>query len=360
MAPMIIFSILAIIPVLSISRKHLKPRIVNGIPTLASEYPFIVDVRMHYPVWDIVEESFCTASLLRLEKPATILTAAHCLEDVVNQSLAVYLLRSDADDNKSATNNFTFHPAHSFIIHPDYNKTSIDNDVALIFLNEDISNNKRLSTVQLPSFDYNSAECCTDNESLRVMGYGADYSDGPPTDTLEYTNKKFISRDECSKRILDYLSWKAINCNYTSSAENATFSCHGRSYSFDGDYSNIYNWSSDLTKNMICAIGDNTDSCQGDSGGPLIKTGTNIQVGVVSYGYECNEGVPGVYANLGIYNDWINEQIQNTVAAIVSFSTTERSTTKGDGDGQKTTLDENAANSYHISMIVIGMLVNFF
>lgn len=37
--------------------------------------------------------------------------------------------------------------------------------------------------------------------------------------------------------------------------------------------------------------GNNTDSCQGDSGGPLVKNGTSIQVGVTSWGINCNSGL---------------------------------------------------------------------
>lgn len=55
------------------------------------------------------------------------------------------------------------------------------------------------------------------------------------------------------------------------------------------------------------------DSCQGDSGGPLIvregPTGY-LQIGVVSYGYGCAEpNLPGVYARVSSYRDWIFKTI---------------------------------------------------
>jgi hypothetical protein len=65
---------------------------------------------------------------------------------------------------------------------------------------------------------------------------------------------------------------------------------------------------------MMCVGGDDKDSCIGDSGGPLIKTGSNYEedrlVGVVSWGRGCaEEGVPGVYARISYFYDWILETV---------------------------------------------------
>lgn len=47
---------------------------------------------------------------------------------------------------------------------------------------------------------------------------------------------------------------------------------------------------------------------QGDSGGPLVtKSGTVMQVGIVSYGNGCaRPGVPGVYTNVGAVRSFIS------------------------------------------------------
>jgi len=74
----------------------------------------------------------------------------------------------------------------------------------------------------------------------------------------------------------------------------------------------------DVERN-ICAEGKDrrADSCQGDSGGPLVAKvqGKFVQVGVVSWGHSCADGVfPGVYTKVSSYKDWINDTINGAAA----------------------------------------------
>ena len=58
---------------------------------------------------------------------------------------------------------------------------------------------------------------------------------------------------------------------------------------------------------MICAVPNDAgaDSCIGDSGGPLIAGDMNqgAILGVVSWGRGCAEGIPGIYARAGLFQD---------------------------------------------------------
>lgn len=59
---------------------------------------------------------------------------------------------------------------------------------------------------------------------------------------------------------------------------------------------------------MICAARAGRDACQGDSGGPLVedRSGTWVQVGIVSYGYGCAfPGYPGIYARVSHVTSWV-------------------------------------------------------
>lgn len=52
------------------------------------------------------------------------------------------------------------------------------------------------------------------------------------------------------------------------------------------------------------------DSCLGDSGGPLqyfpfLSSNTAMVIGIVSYGFGCASGHPGIYTRVAFYLDWI-------------------------------------------------------
>lgn len=55
--------------------------------------------------------------------------------------------------------------------------------------------------------------------------------------------------------------------------------------------------------------------CGGDGGSPLVcpisnQPGRYHQVGIVSWGIGCGEhNIPGIYVNLGIFRDWIDEEM---------------------------------------------------
>ncbi|XP_056117573.1 prostasin [Rhinichthys klamathensis goyatoka] len=86
-------------------------------------------------------------------------------------------------------------------------------------------------------------------------------------------------------------------------------------------------YSGTITDNMMCAglPEGGKDSCQGDSGGPMvIKQGSTwIQAGVVSFGEGCAlPQIPGVYARVSQYQQWISGQIGQDGAGFVTFTST--------------------------------------
>jgi len=72
-------------------------------------------------------------------------------------------------------------------------------------------------------------------------------------------------------------------------------------------------YTEEITDDMLCAggiLGDKADSCGGDSGGPLAcQTAFGPKLcGVTSWGFGCGFlVVPGVYARVTYFADWIVE-----------------------------------------------------
>ena len=65
----------------------------------------------------------------------------------------------------------------------------------------------------------------------------------------------------------------------------------------------------------MCAGGNKgVDTRTGDGGSPLVcpigSTGDCYQGGIVAWGIECGmENVPGVYANVAKFRDWIDDHM---------------------------------------------------
>jgi len=160
-------------------------------------------------------ESQCTGSLIQLEWPATILTAAHCISFPLPSMYGVYLGRTDADGNFSSSNNYSFHSVWKLSVHPDYNaEQDLRNDIALFFLDEDLSDDNRLDVVTL------NEDALSYHEELRVIGYGLNQTNGSVTDTLEYADQWFINDSFCEYWFESYFGWNAT-WNSTSDSDDS-------------------------------------------------------------------------------------------------------------------------------------------
>ena len=87
-----------------------------------------------------------------------------------------------------------------------------------------------------------------------------------------------------------------------------------------------------LHESFLCAGGlVGQDACTGDGGGPLMcplasEPRRMIQVGVVSWGLDCGQAVPGVYADLTRpeANSWVVDNVsklQGSRSAPIAVST---------------------------------------
>lgn len=160
------------------------------------------------------------------------------------------------------------------IIHELYNRTSFENDIALIELVHPAPFNEFISPVTLATRA--DADNAFSNYRTVSIGWG-------------------LTHDVLNPTILDISSvLMAVNLTV-----NPLTGC--LEYN-ENDYNIIY-----VTEKNICTSGYRAKgTCEGDSGSPLIYHGR--QIGIVSIGpTQCEACWPSVYTHVGKFLDWIQQ-----------------------------------------------------
>ncbi|XP_040910590.1 trypsin-3 [Toxotes jaculatrix] len=231
-----------------------QERIVGGYAPVPHSIKYIVSIQT------TERQHICGGSLIN---KYWIITAAHC-------NIGVNKMMIVAGDYSLTIYEGTEQEImpHLLVPHPEYNKTTNNNDIMLIKLRAPIYLNSYVSIALLPRQGASIAE----GRMCRVSGWGyTSPSGGQIPSTLRTVKLPIVSTQKCNN-----------------------------SESFDGS----------ITENMLCA-GFSTggkDACQGDSGGPLVCDGRVY--GVVSWGRGCADAqFPGVYTAVSTYRRWIDSTI---------------------------------------------------
>ncbi|XP_062280273.1 transmembrane protease serine 9 [Scomber scombrus] len=228
-------------------------RIVGGITARRGEWPWIGSLQYQ-------RHHRCGATLIHSK---WLLGAAHCFKSDPNPTHWAVSLGSVLRSGVGAL----VIPIQRVIIHPAFNGTSMDHDVALLELLVPAPMSYTIQSVCLPSPVHRFLK----NAECYITGWGSMREGGSLTNLLQKAAVNIIDQADCQH-----------------------------------SYGNV------LTSNMMCAgyMEGGRDTCLGDSGGPLTcrqPSGQWFIAGVTSWGHGCGRtGFPGVYTRATSVRKWIS------------------------------------------------------
>jgi len=242
----------------------LAPSIIGGTNAVISDAPWQVGL-VYLNASSDYQGQFCGGSLVSSWE---IVTAAHCIDssgDVLTTAdIGVMIGRATL-----STTARTALPLASITVHPGWDKTTNENDIAVLRLAAPVALIPGLQeAITLP------ASSPADGTSALITGWGNTSTSGTSYPTqLKRALVTTVSDSSCDT------AYGGINAEV-----------------------------------MLCATGSGftTDTCQGDSGGPLaVESGGVWQLaGVTSFGIGCAEApYPGVYAEVSAFTTWLDAQL---------------------------------------------------
>ncbi|EDW93594.1 chymotrypsin-1 [Drosophila yakuba] len=237
-------------------------RIMNGTAAKAKQFPYQAGLLCYFE-GSLDEPNLCGGTIL---SNRWIVTAAHCLQDP-KSNLSKVLVHvgnvTSLDDKEIVINR-----SHT-IVHKQFDRKTVSNDIALIRLPKKLTFNKNIQPAKLPS-----AWKTYTGRKVIISGWGLTTT-RKPSKVLQYIRAPIISNKECEKQWNKQLKSKSRKSVYSS---------------------------------FICIDSKKGLPCRGDSGGPMVlDDGSKTLVGIVSHGFdgECKLKVPDISTRVSSFVKWI-------------------------------------------------------
>ncbi|KXJ68995.1 hypothetical protein RP20_CCG000602 [Aedes albopictus] len=216
----------------------------------------------------------CGGSLIA---PNVILTVAHCVVDKQASQLTARAGEWDTMTTKE-THPHQERKVSSIILHPNFNRNLLFNDVALLVVEDPFTAAENVQLACLPPqrMDFTSENCF-------AAGWGKTAFDANSYhEILKRVSLAMVQRAQCQNAL------RTTRLGYR-------FRLHG---------------------SFICAGGEEgIDTCTGDGGSPLVCPVEGVankyyQAGIVAWGINCGQaGIPGVYVRTSLYSNWIGDEL---------------------------------------------------
>lgn len=238
----------------------LTGRIVNGTKAVSKQFPYQVSLQRSYN-----SRHFCGGSLI---DEYYVLTAAHCMflsgEEILPWTVMVVAGELQLDTQTKVGQRRGVVEIH---VHPEFNISTLQNDVALLHLKVPFKLTEEITPIRLAVAPPKAGTVC------QVAGWGYPAEDYPVVNNdLMYVDLPIVDTGICGKLM-----------------ENIT----------------------EMLPGMFCAgyMEGQKDACQGDSGGGMTCNG--YLAGVVSGGSGCaHPQTPGIYSSVLFFEDWILQNMK--------------------------------------------------
>ncbi|KAJ8983010.1 hypothetical protein NQ317_014307 [Molorchus minor] len=210
--------------------------------------------------------------------PQVVVTGAHCVSGK-NKS---FKIRAGEWDTQHTQELYPHQDreVQSISIHPQYYAGALYNDIALLLLKSPVEIAKNVDVICLPPQNavVQSGRCLATGWGKDVFGKKGKYQV-----ILKKIDLPIVPRDKCVEKLRETRLGKFF----------------------------------ELHRSFICAGGEpDRDTCKGDGGSPLVcpiegQSDRYYQAGIVAWGIGCGENqTPGVYVNVALFRDWVDEQIR--------------------------------------------------